>query len=146
MITPKILKKSKKKPRGIATKYNARTKRTNPGKGSGYVIQGVFYGMLNAAKRQKFMLEAKKYNRTILQLLVNILQKGYNWYAALTMAKYFAERERRKIVSGRFNSKNSEGTLTTPKALSPEKLRKYSNTVSKNCANCGRNRPHIMKK
>jgi hypothetical protein len=141
---PRRINKPKGKRRGVATKYNARTYKTQPGKGSPYVYEGIYYGMLPTARRVKFQVEAKKgrlKNRTIMQLLVNLMEKGYGWYAALTMARYFAQQELvSKIVNGRFNSKDIQGKLTPPKFLSPEQKRKYSNTTRKNCGNCGRRR------
>jgi hypothetical protein len=56
--------------------------------------------------------------------MVNMLKRGYGWWASTQMARYFHCREVKKIVNPQFNSNDIRGRLTSTKNLPVNEARK----------------------
>ena len=114
-----IRKGNRKKHKTIVSKKNASIKR-NRICGDKYGVKGICIGMLSKPHQIQLKLIKKTKNRKYLQLMVNILKKGYGWWAATQMARYFTAAERRKKVSPLFNSKGPYGLTSIDELKGPK--------------------------
>ena len=108
-----IIKKGKrKKHKTVVSKKNAKIKRTRIC-GDNHGVKGICIGMLSKSHQMQLKLIKKTKNRKYLQLMVNILKRGYGWWTATQMARYFCAAEKRKKVSALFNSMGPKGLTST---------------------------------
>jgi hypothetical protein len=112
-----------KKPKIWVSKKNAHITRSVLCKDE-YGVKGICIGMLRKPHQIKLKLIKKTKNRKYLQIMVNLLKRGYGWWASTQMARYFTGKEiKTKMINPVFNSKNPKGRITTTKELEGQEAR-----------------------
>ena len=122
-----LIKKGKhKKYKTVVSKKNAKIKRSNICEDK-YGVKGICIGMLSISHQIQLKLIKKHKNRKYLQLMVNLLKRGYAWWTATQMARYFCAAERKKRINPLFNSKGPKG-LTSVDELQGKDARIVENS------------------